>query len=222
MFNMNRSAIMAIALSAIAFFSSSFASAVEGEKTVTLQENVAQAELIRLNIPAGDVEIMGTTGDSVTAVVTAVCQQGNYERCYQLVKEMAWSKKTGTVTELGLSPSSITRYDNITIKVKLGVPRDKKLDVNVSAGELRIEGTSACLNAEVNAGEAHIKLRESQLASFELNAKVGDVKLVSSKGETIEGERSMLVGAHMEWSKGTGACHANVSVLAGEAQLILN
>lgn len=212
---MSSTLILAMAFSSVAF-------ATEGERTVTLQENVSAAELIRLNVPAGDVEVIGTTGDSLTAVVTGVCQQENRENCNQLLKELGWSKKTGSVTELGLSPSGITRYDNITIKVKLGVPKDKKLDVNLNAGELRIEGTSACLNADVNAGEVRIKLKESQLSSFELNAKVGDVKLVSAKGEAIEGDRSMLVGAHMEWSKGTGACHTKASVLAGEAQLILN
>lgn len=206
----------------ITTLSSAAAFAAEGEKTVTLQEDVSAAELIKLNVPAGDVEIIGIAGNSLTAVVTGVCQPEHREHCNQLLKELGWSKKTGSVTELGLSPSGITRYDNVTIKVKLGVPKDKKLEVSVSAGELRMEGTSACLTAEVNAGQINIKLKENQLASAELNAKVGDAKLVNAQGHTIEGERSLLVGAHLEWNKGTGTCHTKASVLAGEAQLVLN
>jgi hypothetical protein len=157
--------------------------------------------------------------------VKASCQQEKRDKCLELLKELGWSKKTGNVTEFGLSPSGITRYDHVTIKVKFGVPKDKKLEVNLSAGELRIAETSACLTADVNAGEINIKLKESQLASAELSAKVGDVKLVTAKGDRIEGERSLLVGASLDWKgAGTniGACHTKASVLAGEAQLVLN
>jgi hypothetical protein len=167
------------------------------------------------------VEIAGITGNSVTAVVTATCQKGSRENCYQVLKDLAWSKETGNIAEFGLSPASINRYDHVTIKVKFGVPKDKKLEVNLSAGELRIAGTSACLTANVNAGELSIKFKESQLASAELSTKVGDAKLVTAKGETIEGERSLLVGASLDW-KGTGTCHTKASVLAGEAQMILD
>ena len=222
MFSMSCNKIVYSALTLAMVFNSAMAFATEGERTITLQEDVSQAELLRLDVPAGDVEIVGATGNGLTAVVTAVCQKENRENCYQLIKELSWSKKIGTVTELSLSPSSLTRYDHITIKVKLGVPKDKKLEVSLSAGELSIEGTSACLTAEVNAGQINIKLKENQLASAELNTKVGDAKLVNAQGHTIEGERSLLVGAHLEWNKGTGTCHTKASVLAGEAQLVLN
>lgn len=221
MFSISRNTIMCSTLSLLAVFSSAGALATDGERTITLQENVSGAELIKLNVSAGDVEITGTTGTGVTAVVTATCQKEKRENCIQLLKELGWSKKARNVAEFGLSPSGITRYDNVTIKVKFGVPKDKKLEVNLTAGELRIEGTSACLTANVNAGEVNIKLKESQLASAELSAKVGDVKLVTAKGDRMEGERSLLVGASLDW-KGTGTCHTKASVLAGEAQLILN
>ena len=225
MFSISRNTIMCSTLSLLAAFSSAGALATDGERTVTLQEDVSGAELIKLNVSAGDVEITGTTGTSVTAVVTATCQKEKRENCYQLLKELGWSKKTGSIAEFDLSPSGITRYDHVTLKVKFGVPKDKKLEVNLSAGELRIAETSACLTANVNAGELSIKLKESQLASAELNAKVGDAKLVTAKGEIIEGERSMLVGASVDW-KGAdtniGACHTKASVLAGEVQIVLN
>lgn len=221
MFSISRNTIIGSTLSLLAVFSSVAASATEGERNITLQEDVAGAELIRLNVPVGDVEITGTTGTSVTAVVKASCEKEKRENCLQLLKELGWSKKTGNVTEFGLSPSGITRYDHVSIGVKLGVPKDKKLEVSLGVGALHIAGTSACLTADVNAGELNIKLKESQLASAQLSAKVGDVKVVTEKGDVIEGERSLLVGASLEW-KGTGTCHTKASVLAGEVQLILN
>ncbi|HOY23723.1 MAG TPA: DUF4097 family beta strand repeat-containing protein [Cellvibrio sp.] len=221
MFSINHNTIICSTFSLLAIFSSAVALASDGERTFTLQEDVSGAELIRLDVPAGDVEITGTTGSSVTAVVKASCQQEKRDKCLELLKELGWSKKTGNVTEFGLSPSGITHYDHVTLKVKFGVPKDKKLEANLTAGELRIEGTSACLTANVNAGEVNIKLKENQLASAELSAKVGDVKLVTAKGDKMEGERSLLVGASLDW-KGTGTCHTKASVLAGEVQIVLN
>ena len=201
-------------------FTPVFASAGDGERTITLQEDVTKTELIRLNVPAGDVEIVGATGNSLTAVATAACQKEDQESCQQVLKEFGWSKKIGKFTQLDLSPSGVTRYENMSIKVKLGVPSDKKLEVNLSAGELRIDGTNACLIAEVNAGDINITLRESQVASIELTAKVGDARLVTSKG-AIEGDRSMLVGSSLVWGKGTGTCHTKANVLAGAAKVTL-
>ncbi len=221
MFNNNRKTIMCRTLTLITVFSSAAVFATEGERTITMQENVSQAQLIKLSVPAGDVEIVGTPGNSITAVATGVCQKDAQENCTQLFKELGWSKKAGSVTELGLTPASITRYDHVTIKVKISVPKDKKLEVNLGAGELRIEGTSACLTADVNAGAIKITTKESQLASAALSAKVGDVKLVTANGETIEGDRSLLVGASLAWN-GAGACHTKASVLAGEVLIVLN
>lgn len=222
MFSTRPTTILCSAFILAMTFVSRAAFATEGERTITLQDDVSQAELIRLNVPAGDVEIIGTTGTSITAVVTAVCQKENQQNCYQMLKELGWSKKAGSITELGLTPATITSYEHVTLKVKLGVPKDKKLEINLSAGALRVSETSGCLNATVNAGDIKIELKQNQLASAELSAKVGDVKLVTTNGETIEGSRSLLVGASLEWKKGTGSCHTKAHVLAGEAQLVLS
>lgn len=220
MLSINYQKIICTSLTFASLFGSALAFAAEGERTVTLQEDVAKAELIRIHIPAGDVDITGTTGSNLTAVVTAICQQENRDSCNQFIKELSWAKKVGDVTELGLTPAGITKYDHVTIKVKIAAPNDTKLEVNLSAGELRITDTSACVMADVNAGELNLNLKESQLASAELNAKVGDVKLSTAKG-TTEGDRSLLVGANLKWDKGTGACHLKANVLAGEVHLTL-
>ncbi len=222
MFSINSKLIIGSTLSLLVFFSSPAALATDAERNVTLQEDVTQAELIKLNVPAGDVEIAGTTGTNVTAVVTATCQKENQDNCYQVLKDLGWSMKMGSIAEFGLSPAGITRYDHVTIKVKLSVPKDIPLEVNLSAGELRIVGTSACVTAEVNAGDIKINVKENQLSSAELTAKVGDVKLITASGAALQGDRSLLVGASLTWNKGTGACHTKASVLAGEAQVILN
>lgn len=195
--------------------------AADNERHITLQEDIASAQLVRLDFAAGDVEITGINGNKLTADLTATCEDEGKEDCRQLLKQLDWAKKKDSTFELGLSPAAITHYNHTSIKIKVGVPKDKKLAVSLSAGELNIKDTSGCLSAEVNAGEMNISLNENQLASATLSAKVGDVKLKLPKGDEIAGERSMLVGASLDWVKGPGSCHTQASVLTGEANLLL-
>ena len=87
MFSISRNTIVSSTLSLLVVFSSTGALAGDGERSITLQDDVVGAELIRLNVPAGDLEITGTTGNSVTAVVTATCQKENQDNCYQVLKD---------------------------------------------------------------------------------------------------------------------------------------
>lgn len=202
-------------------FSSAAICAKEGERHISLQQDVSSAETIRVHVPAGDVDIVGITGNDLVAEVTAVCNDQDRQACLELLQDLDWAKKAGSTTEFLLTPDSITNFNNVTIKVKIGVPRDKKLAASLSAGELSIQDTNACLTAELNAGEIDIALQENQLASAMLNATVGDVKLISARGEQTSGKRSLLVGANLEWQQGKGNCHTKANVMAGEVKLTL-
>lgn len=195
--------------------------AEDGERHISLQQDVASAELIRLSVPAGEVDIVGIAGTNLVAEVTAVCEDKEREACLDLLKELGWAQKIGSTADFLLMPDGASNFNNVKIKVKIGVPQDKPLQVNLSAGQLSITDTSACLTAELSAGQIDIKLKESQLASAALSAKVGDVKLTTAKDGQISGARSLLVGAHLEWQQGTGSCHTKATVLAGEAKLAL-
>lgn len=213
--------ILCAGLALLGAFCSALAFATEGERHISLQQGLAKAELIRLSVPAGDVEIVGITGNELIAEVTAVCEDEEREACLSLLKELGWAQKIGNTADFLLMPDGASHFNNVKIKVKIGVPQDKPLQVNLSAGELSIADTSACLTAELSAGQIDINLKESQLASAALSAKVGDVKLTTAKDGQVSGARSLLVGAHLEWQQGTGICHTKAKVLAGEVKLAL-
>lgn len=212
--------IICAGLGFLGAFCSAVVFATEGERHISLQQDVAKAELIRLSVPAGDVDIVGITGTNLVAEVTAVCKDRD-QACLQLLKDLDWVKKDGSTAEFSLAPEEITNFNDVTIKVKIGVPQDKMLEANLGAGELAIEGTSACLTAGLGAGEIDITLKESQIASAKLSATVGDVNLTTAQGEFMAGKRALLVGANLDWQKGTGNCHLRATVAAGEAKLLL-
>lgn len=222
MHNINRNCITLIGASLLLLVSvcSSMAFATEDERQISLQQDVASAELIRLSVPAGEVDIVGITGTNLVAEVTAVCEDEAREACLDLLKELGWAQKIDNTADFLLMPEGASHFNNVKIKVKIGVPQDKPLQVNVSAGELTISETSGCLKAELGAGQIDLRLKQSQLAAVALAAKVGDVKLINLQGESTSGQRSLIVGANLEW-QGTGKCHTEAKVLAGEAKLTL-
>jgi len=189
-----------------------------------LQLDVSSAQSISLDIPAGKLVVQGVKGSKLQADVKATCKDKKAEdpaACQALLNALNLSKKAGKNIEIALVPTKVTDYEDITIEVSVSVPESKALNVKLAAGELQINGTSACLNAEVNAGDLSMNLKEAQLASAQLKAKVGDVNLTTATGEKISGDRSMLVGAELNW-KGKGSCVLKANLLAGEARLILN
>lgn len=223
MHKINRNTITPIRFSLAllaSFLCSTMVFATEGERHISLQQDVASAELIRLSVPAGEVDIEGIAGTNLVAEVTAVCEDEEREACLDLLKELGWAQKTDKTADFLLMPDGASHFNNVKIKVKIGVPQDKPLQINVSAGELTISDTSGCLKAELGAGQIDITLKQSQLAAVALAAKVGDVKLINPQGESTSGQRSLLVGASLEW-QGKGKCHTEANVLAGEAKLTL-
>lgn len=221
MYHLTRKSLAVISLMLMTAVIGGPASAAEGERHLSFELDAAAAELIRLRVPAGEMEVVGITGDKVIAEATAVCEKAAQNACQTLLNTMEWTQKSGSITELSLSPVGVSEYNDVKIKVKIGVPSAKYLEVNLGAGDLRISDTSACLIAELNAGQITISLAQSQLASASLSAMVGDAKLVYTNGETLSGKRSALVGAKLEWDSGSGPCHTQAKVMAGEVKLTL-
>lgn len=211
----------AVTLLAFAISGSAFANANQASQR--FEADVSQAQDITIDIPAGQVLVVGATGSKLLAEVKATCKQDKQidrPNCQAVLNDLGWSNKMGKGAQLSLVPAKITRYDDIQIDIKISVPNDKPLNIIQAVGELSIEGTSACVNANLNAGQLNLKLKESELGSAELHAKVGDAKLTDVRGQTRSGERSLLVGADLS-HKGKGSCSAKADVMAGEVHLTL-
>jgi len=219
MFNVSRhKAIQTLLLTTA--FSTTGAFADDSKRTITLQEDVAKAQIIKLNLPVGKVVISGVVGSTLKADVIGSCKDATTDACKPLFDQLAWTKKLGTTSEFSLNPSSVMTYDNVDIQITISLPKDKKLEIYQGAGELNLMDTNACLTAELKAGELKIEANESQLALANLASTVGDVNLINAKGQLTQGARSKLVGAEHTW-KGAGKCQLKANVLAGQVSLKL-
>jgi hypothetical protein len=219
MFNVSRHKTIQTLL-LITTFGAADSFADDSKRTITLQEDVAKAQVIKLNLPVGKVVISGTTGNTIKAEVTGICKEETPENCTPLFDQLAWAKKLEATAEFSLNPSSVMTYDNVDIQININLPKDKKLEVYQGAGELSLVGTNACLIAELKAGELKIEANERELASANLASTVGDVSLINTKGQVSQGARAKLVGSELAW-KGFGKCQLKANVTAGKVTMKL-
>ncbi len=184
--------------------------------------DVSAADAITLNIPVGQLRISGMTEPTIQAEAMITCNQHDGIKCNDdTLEDIAWSSSIeGGHAQLSLTPAKADQYDDLSIVVNVSVPEGKTLTVNLDYGDLELQGTNACLDVTVKAGNVKLGLREKSLASVDLKATIGDVSLTTATG-TIHGKRSKIVGARLEWDEGVGVCQAHAKVSAGNIALTL-
>lgn len=194
----------------------------EPSKKTAVELDVSTADAVIIHVPAGELNISGTTGQTISAEAVISCSKYKEGECSNgIFEEINWSSKLeGSLAQLDLTPSAGKQYDDISVVVNIGVPEDKTLTVNLDYGDLRLKGTNACLDVNVKAGNVELGLPEESLASANLKATIGDVSLTTQAGR-ISGRRSKIIGAKLEWDEGKGACHLQATVRAGNVELHL-
>lgn len=210
------------AVTVIALWCSAAAFGEPPERKTVVELDVSTADVVVVHVPAGQLNISGTTGQTINAEAVISCGKSKNGECNnRSFGKIQWSSKLKeNHAQLDLTPSGANQYDDISIVVNVGIPRDKTLTVNLDYGDLRLNGTSACLDANVKAGNLQLSLEEQFLASANLKAAIGDVKLTTTAG-TLPGRRSKIVGAKLEWDEGKGTCHLHAKVRAGNIDVNL-
>lgn len=192
-------------------------------KKAEIEVDVSTVGTVVLDVPAGQLNISGTTGQTIKAEVVVTCSKDNGAECNKRVlEEIVWSiELEGDLARLRLIPEEADQYNDISIVASVGVPQDKMLTVNLDYGDLDLQGTNACLDVNVKAGNVKLGLQEKPLASANLKATFGDVSLTTSTGTVTRGKRSKIVGAKLEWRRDNGICHVDAKVRAGNIELNL-
>lgn len=206
----------------MALWCSTMVFAEPARKKTAVELDVSTADAVIIHVPAGELNISGTTGQTMSAEAVISCDKFKDGECKNSIfEEIRWSSKLeGGLAQLDLTPSRATQYDDISIVVNVGIPEDKTLTVNLDYGDLGLQGTNACLDVNVKAGNVELGLQEKSLASASLKATIGDVSLTTQEGR-IPGRRLKIIGAKLEWDEGKGACHLHAKVRAGNVEVNL-
>lgn len=181
---------------------------------------ITEDTVIDLSIVAGDVVIENISGDQFKAEMTVECP-GINSKCAKRMKGLEFvSFVEGKHITLTTNRDSFLQHYNAKLSVKVFVPKSQQLNIDMAAGELRINNIDSCLNVEMSAGAIKINMSESLINSVDLDAAFGEVSL-SVNGLRQSENRPWLVGGKINWDQGKGRCHLKVDLQAGEISVKL-
>ena len=182
-------------------------------RTLNQRYAVDSAQSLSLDVPVGEVVVVGGDGDQVTVEVKLECDSAK-GRCAEMAKEVRLTGgKKGNRLRVELDEWPNVNSRGLEAHVRVSMPRGLTLQTDLGVGELRISGVERDVNADVGVGEVSVTMPESAVRSVNLDSGVGEATLRTSE-KKIRG--SGMVGKELKWTKGTGAADVRVDCGVGE------
>jgi len=179
----------------------------------------AGIERVELRLPPGSVRIEPSPDGRLRVELDVLCSFDD-SRCEERAEGLDLeSSRRGNTLEVrvdGMSGVSSLRFH---VRGRVLVPQGKALEVDIPAGELKIQGVRGDLNVDVGAGEVGIVLHEDDVRSVRLGVGIGEASL-SVAGRSIDG--SGWLGQKVRWGEGTGTSRVLVNLGVGELDVTLN
>lgn len=194
------------------------AAADEVVRSLDRQVSAADASRVHLDFPVGEVRIEAGAGREVQVHVDLECDSIRKTRCVAAAKGIEILASTGDRVHVELKgwPKSGTR--GMEANVRVTVPRDLPLAVELGVGEMRISGLESDLSVDLGVGEITVVMPESAVAEVHVDTGVGEANLFAG-GNDIEG--SGFIGKELNWTKGRGKAEVSIDCGVGEAEVRL-
>jgi len=207
------SAVLAAALLAPAA-----AGADEIVRTLSKDLPAAGIDAVDFHGQVGEVQVVGTSGDSIEIEVALRCDTRNDRKCKESADRVDLEvRRSGDRVKIEVEdwPKLGGR---LSIRARLEIPKDRAVEIDMGVGEVSVSGIEADVEVDTGVGEVSVEGPESAFRSVNLDAGVGEVELVLG-GRTVEG--SGFVGGHLSWRDGPGEAHIEIDTGVGEIRVIL-
>ena len=201
-------ALLVLALGTPAFASEKF--------TASKDFDAGDATGVRVRFPAGSLQIARSPDRRVHATMTARCKWGD---CSDRVEKMRLvSDQHGDRLDIKLE--GLNHHSSwLEVTLRLEIPRELDVDVDMGAGDLDVRGTEQDVNVELGAGDIDIRVPEQAVRSVVLDVGVGDATMRASRGRV---RPSGWLGKHLDWDEGEGAARVRVHLGVGDASVMLD
>jgi len=191
----------------------------------TLEIPVSSSSILGIKLDVGEVTIIGTDSDQLTAKIIVECP-GLDSRCANRLADLDWvSAMTGEQLTLmtnkhSTSRLSSLRYREARITTRIEIPKVTQVNLEMRAGDLKVHNVDACFNIDMDAGDIDLAASSNLIRSVDIDTGVGDASL-NVEGHPKNEHRSLLVGAEVHWHDGSGDCQMKVDLQAGNAEIRL-
>lgn len=175
---------------------------------------------LQLQLPAGEVTVSGTDDDHVRVTVGVHCDDRHEDRCRKMAERLELdTERRGDALVVKVHDRRKWQRGGAHVRYEVQVPRRLALELEFGAGELEVVDVGRDVRVEMGAGEATLRLRESDVSSVDVAVGVGEAKL-RSRGRTYESHG--FIAQTLSWDGTAGANHVKVELGAGEVTLHLD
>lgn len=190
-----------------------------------LQLPVSSSTTLDIKLDVGDVTVVSTNSNQLSAEMIIKCP-GIDSRCAKRLADLDWvSAITGEQLTLmtnrhSASKLSSLRYRDAEITIRIEIPKVKQVNIEMVAGNLRIDNVDACFDIDMDAGDIDLEVTRDAIGSVDIDTGVGDASLTVD-GSLENQHRPLLIGAEVHWHDGSGDCEMKVDLQAGDAEIRL-
>jgi hypothetical protein len=180
-----------------------------------------------VDIPSGEVQLRNGTGDRIA--ISGVVRR-EYDGYRQREKEQAIADDiSAEIFTNGDEALIRRRYGNkaqswsakswhTNYRITVEVPRGMDVDIETKYGELSVEGEFGNLNADLRAGEIHMRLPRASVRELNASVRVGEVH--TDFGIDREDHEGVFPGSTHFLNTG-GRSRVNVHTTVGELHVTL-
>lgn len=189
-------------------------------RRISKQFEVTAEQEILLDVPLGEVRIQAGDPGRVAIEVAVLCDSDS-ERCRERAEDVhldASPRRHSLALDVRGYSNKLTHRPSV--EVRLTMPADNDLEVELGVGELQIEDLTGDLEVEVGVGEVDLFVREEVVGTLRLSAGVGEANLYPrQRGQDDSG--FLFLGNEIVWDEGTGEAYLVIDVGVGEIDVTL-
>ncbi len=175
---------------------------------------------VAIDFPVGEVAIEAWDGSEVAVEMQLRCRHRR-KACVAAAKKVKLIAGGATSERLRFRVEGWPKGGgrSLQARVRLRVPARLAVDAELGVGELRIEGLTGDVKADLGVGEVSATLPQSAVASVRLDAGIGEAVLRTREKRY---ENSGVGVKTLRWTEGTGNAAVQVDCGVGEIRVALN
>ncbi len=209
----------ALVLSAAALLCLSGVAGAVDLRSQTKSYPAAEYHSLLLDLAAGEVAVEGSDDDHVRITVTVHCDDMDEDACQRRARHVDLdATRNGDQLDLTVANDHGWRNTRSHLRIEVQVPRSLAVELKFKAGELQVTDLGRDVHVTMGAGEARLRLRESDVGSVRAYVGVGETRL-HTHAATYEGDG--FISRSLRWTDGRGPSQVRVTLGAGEVDLRL-
>ncbi|MEO8504510.1 MAG: hypothetical protein ABI609_11480 [Acidobacteriota bacterium] len=184
---------------------------------------LGDAQTIRLELPIGEIEVRGDGAGELRAELEVRCDPRR--DCGQRLDGVHLdTHREGRELRFAVHGyPRLLRSAGMEVRGVVHVPASAALDIDMRIGELHLSELDLRndVHIDMGVGKVRVALPEHRLRRVKLDSGIGDARL-RTRSERLEASRSLLIGAKLDWRRGTGESTLAVDLGIGEVTVELD